>query len=107
MFWTFGPNSGPGHNSALLYMEAQIDYIVEAVRLIAERDIRILDVRKERQNHYNADIQRRLAKTTWNSGCASWYLTGDGHNSTMFPGFATQFTRQLARVDLDDYMVSA
>lgn len=48
-----------------------------------------------------------LAKTTWNSGCASWYLSEDGHNSTMFPGFATQFTRALARVDLDDYLVDA
>jgi hypothetical protein len=25
----------------------------------------------------------------------------------MYPGFATQFTRQLARVDLDDYTVAA
>lgn len=107
LFWTFGPNSGPGHNSALLYMEAQIDYIVEAVRLIADRGIRVFDVRKDRQGRYNARIQRRLAKTTWNSGCASWYLTKDGHNATMFPGFATQFTRQLARVDLGDYVVGA
>ena len=84
-------------------MEAQIDYIVKAVRLIRTRGIRIFDVRKDRQDRYNAAIQRRLAATTWNSGCASWYLTDDGHNSTMFPGFATQFTRQLARVNLDDY----
>jgi cation diffusion facilitator CzcD-associated flavoprotein CzcO len=107
LFWTFGPNSGPGHNSALLYMEAQIDYIVEALRLIAERNVRVFDVRKDQQDRYNARIQRALAKTTWNSGCASWYLTDDGHNATMFPGFATQFTRQLARVNLDDYEVTA
>ncbi|WP_313676646.1 NAD(P)/FAD-dependent oxidoreductase [Mycolicibacterium sp.] len=106
LFLTFGPNSGPGHNSALLYMEAQIDYIVAAVRLIAERDIHSLDVRADRQNAYNADIQRRLRGTTWNSGCSSWYLTADGHNGTMFPGLASQFTRQLARVDLDDYRVT-
>lgn len=106
LFLTFGPNSGPGHNSALLYMEAQIDYIVAAVRLIAEQDIHSLDVRRERQDAYNTDIQRRLQATTWNSGCNSWYLTADGHNGTMFPGLASQFTRQLARVDLDDYRVT-
>ena len=105
LFLTFGPNSGPGHNSALLYMEAQIDYIVAAVRLIAEMDFHSLDVRQERQDAYNTDIQRRLKGTTWNSGCNSWYLTADGHNGTMFPGLASQFTRQLARVDLDDYRV--
>lgn len=106
LFLTFGPNSGPGHNSALLYMEAQIDYIVAALRLIADQDIHSLDVRRERQDAYNTDIQRRLQGTTWNSGCNSWYLTADGHNGTMFPGLASQFTRQLARVDLDDYRVT-
>ena len=107
LFLTFGPNSGPGHNSALLYMEAQIDYIVDAVRLMQQRGIRIFDVRKDRQDRYNAKIARRLTNTTWNSGCASWYLTEDGHNPTMYPGFATQFTRELARVNLDDYLVAA
>ena len=92
LFLTFGPYSGPGHNSALLYMEAQIDYIVAAVRLIQQRGIRIFDVRKDRQDRYNARIQRRLTNTTWNSGCASWYLTEDGYNPTMYPGFATEFT---------------
>lgn len=106
LFLTFGPNSGPGHNSALLYMEAQIDYIVAALRLIADQDIHSLDVRRERQDAYNTDIQRRLQGTTWNSGCNSWYLTTEGHNGTMFPGLASQFTRQLARVDLDDYRVT-
>ncbi|MFN8072148.1 MAG: NAD(P)/FAD-dependent oxidoreductase [Mycobacterium sp.] len=104
LFWTFGPNSGPGHNSALHYMEAQIDYIVEAVRIIESRGLRLFDVRKDRQDRYNARIQRRLENTTWNSGCASWYLTADGHNATMYPGFATQFTRELSRVDIDDYV---
>lgn len=102
LFLTFGPNSGPGHNSALVYMEAQIDYIVEAVGLITGRGL-TLDVRKDRQDRYNAEIQRKLAATTWNSGCSSWYLTAEGHNSTMFPGFATQFTGQLAKLEIDDY----
>lgn len=106
LFLTFGPNSGPGHNSALLYMEAQIEYIVKAVRLMRRRNIGLLDVRRDRQDRFNAAIQRRLVPTTWNSGCSSWYLTADGHNSTMFPGLATQFIRQLARVDLNDYRIT-
>lgn len=103
LFLTFGPNSGPSHNSALLYLEAQIDYIVQAVQLIREHDIRVFDVRRDRQDECNADIQRRLASTTWNSGCTSWYLTSAGYNGTMFPGFASQFTRQLAWLDGGDY----
>ncbi|MGV9633451.1 flavin-containing monooxygenase [Nocardia rhamnosiphila] len=107
LFLTFGPNSGPGHNSALVYMEAQIDYLVQAIGLILDRDLRMLEVRPERQERYNAAIQRRLGATTWNSGCRSWYLTEDGFNATMYPGFATQYRNQLREVDLDDYAVVA
>ncbi|WP_068269526.1 flavin-containing monooxygenase [Aldersonia kunmingensis] len=103
LFMTFGPNSGPGHNSALVYMEAQIEYLTNAIRIMRDRGLRTLDVRRDRQDEFNARIQRRLTGTTWNSGCRSWYLTPDGHNSTMFPGFATQFARQLAEVELEDY----
>ncbi len=105
LFLTFGPNSGPGHNSALVYMEAQIDYLVGAIGIILDRDLRMLDVRRDRQDRYNAAIQRKLSATTWNSGCRSWYLTEDGFNATMYPGFATQYVHQLRAVDLDDYLV--
>ncbi|WP_405161741.1 NAD(P)/FAD-dependent oxidoreductase [Nocardia sp. NBC_01499] len=107
MFLTFGPNSGPGHNSALVYMEAQIDYLVSAIGTILKQDLRVLDVRKDRQDRYNAGMQRRLTSTTWNSGCRSWYLTEDGFNATMYPGFATQYVNQLRTVDLADYTVVA
>ncbi|WP_280398636.1 flavin-containing monooxygenase [Nocardia carnea] len=107
LFLTFGPNSGPGHNSALVYMESQIDYLVRAVRIILDRDLRMLEVRRDRQDRYNAAIQRRLGATTWNSGCRSWYLTEDGFNATMYPGFATQYRHQLREVELGDYTVVA
>lgn len=105
LYLTFGPNSGPGHNSALVYMEAQIDYLVGAIGIILDRNLRMLDVRRDRQDRYNAAIQRKLSATTWNSGCRSWYLTEDGFNATMYPGFATQYVHQLRKVDLDDYLV--
>lgn len=106
LFFTFGPNSGPGHNSALVYMEAQIDYLTDAIGLILDRGLRTLEVRRDRQDRYNARLQQRLNTTTWNSGCRSWYLTEDGFNATMYPGFGTQYARQLATVDLDDYLVT-
>lgn len=106
LFLTFGPNSGPGHSSALVYMEAQIDYITQAIGSLLRFGWKSLDVRPEVQQRYNDDIQRRLQATTWNSGCQSWYLTEDGFNATMFPGFATQYVNQLKTVDLQDYRIS-
>ncbi len=103
VFLTFGPNSGPGHNSALVYMEAQIDYIVKGVRKLLDDNLRVLDVRAEVQAAYNAGIQKRLKRTNWNSGCRSWYLTEDGFNATMYPGLATQFRAQMSRFEANDY----
>ncbi|GAC1629219.1 MAG: NAD(P)/FAD-dependent oxidoreductase [Nevskia sp.] len=105
LFITFGPNSGPGHNSALVYMESQIAYIAKAIGMLVKDGVRALDVRAEAQVRYNAGIQKRLAKTNWNSGCKSWYLSDDGFNATMYPGFATQFARQMATFERKDYLV--
>ena len=98
-----GPNSGPGHNSALVYMESQIDFAVQGVRAVTEGNLRILDVRPEVQARYNEELQWRLAKTNWSSGCKSWYLTDDGYNATMYPGFATQYAHELRSLRLEDY----
>lgn len=107
LFFTFGPNSGPGHNSALVYMESQIDYAVKGIRTILDDNLKVLDVRPEAQARFNRDIQQRLAKTNWNSGCKSWYLTEDGFNATMFPGFATQFAAQMKEFIAVDYRIVA
>ena len=64
-----------------------------------------LDVREDAQAKHNAQLQKRLAKTNWNSGCKSWYLTEDGFNATMFPGFATQYQRQMAQFEEQDYQL--
>lgn len=102
LFLTFGPNSGPGHNSALVYMESQIDYLVQGVKAILDGKLKTLDVKPQVQKRYNIEIQKRLGRTNWNSGCKSWYLTEDGYNATMYPGFATQYARQM-RLELKDY----
>ena len=57
LFFTFGPNSGPGHSSALVYMEAQIDYITEAVTQLLENGWKALDVRAEAQERLEAHFQ--------------------------------------------------
>ena len=105
LFMTFGPNSGPGHNSALVYVEAQLDYIARAIAAMRHKGIASLDVKPDRQKAYNEEIQKRLAGTNWNSGCQSWYLNENGFNATMYPGFATQFQRELGRFSLQDYDV--
>ena len=103
LFFMCGPNSGPGHNSLLVFVEGQLDYLVAGVSAILANDLRYLDVREDIQHAYNEQIQRRLSRTTWMSGCNSWYLTDDGFNASMYPGFATQYLRQMRDFRYEDY----
>jgi cation diffusion facilitator CzcD-associated flavoprotein CzcO len=107
LFFTAGPNSGPGHNSLLVYVEGQIEYAVSGIKTVLDRNLRYLDVRPDVQRRYNERIQKRLRKTTWMSGCSSWYLTKDGYNASMYPGFATQYRRQMADFRVRDYHLAA
>lgn len=107
LFFMSGPNSGPGHNSLLVYVEGQLDYAVRAITTILNNDLRYLDVRENVQAAHNARLQRRLTRTTWMSGCNSWYLTKDGFNASMYPGFATQYLRQMRNFEFSDYVVVA
>lgn len=107
LFLMTGPNSGPGHNSLLVYIEGQIDYAVAGITTILAQNLRYLDVRADVQRRYNAAIQQRLTKTTWMSGCSSWYLTADGFNASMYPGLATQYLRQMRQFRFDDYAAVA
>ena len=107
LFFTCGPNSGPGHNSLLVYVQGQIEYAVAGIKAVVEKDLRWIDVRKDVQDDYNASIQKRLGRTTWMSGCTSWYLTADGFNASMYPGFATQYLRQMQDFRIRDYEVAS
>lgn len=106
LFLMTGPNSGPGHNSLLVYVEGQIDYAVTGISTILRKNLRYLDVRADVQDRHNTRLQQRLTKTTWMSGCTSWYLTADGFNASMYPGTATQYLRQMRDFRLGDYHVA-
>jgi cation diffusion facilitator CzcD-associated flavoprotein CzcO len=103
LFFMTGPNSGPGHNSLLVFVEGQLEYAVSGITTILKDNLRYLDVRADVQQRHNARIQQRLTKTTWMSGCSSWYLTADGFNASMYPGFATQYLRQMQDFRFEDY----
>jgi hypothetical protein len=55
------------------------------------------------QARYNDEMQRRLAKTVWSSGCKSWYQTPSGKNVTLWPGYTFEFRLRTRKFDVDAY----
>jgi cation diffusion facilitator CzcD-associated flavoprotein CzcO len=101
-FTIIGPNTGLGHNSMVVMMEAQYPYVLEAIEHI-ERTGRGLDVKPEIMSAFNDDLQERMKGTVWASGCTSWYQDKNGKNVSLWPGFTFIFRRMLRRFDPANY----
>jgi len=102
-FMLLGPNTGLGHNSVVFMAEQQIRYAMRCMRLMREKRVTSIEVRTERQEAFNREVQRRLQTTVWASGCRSWYQDANGKNVTLWPGFTFQYWSVMRRLNVDDF----
>ncbi len=102
-FKLIGPNTGLGHNSMVYMIESQLNYVMDALRVMDEEGIAEFEVRPDAMAAYNAQIQSKLPGTVWMSGCASWYLDAEGKNTTIWPDFTWRFRHRTRRFNTKAY----
>jgi cation diffusion facilitator CzcD-associated flavoprotein CzcO len=104
-FILLGPNTGLGHNSVVLMIEAQVHYVMNCLKLMRRRNLAVLEVRREAQQHFADLMRQRLSRTVWQSGgCRSWYQdTHTGENTTIWPGSVIDYVRTTRSVSLSEY----
>jgi len=105
-FILMGPNTGPGHTSVLVYTEAQIEHTLQAIRTLMRENAKFVDVRQSVQDAYNAGIQGRMKHMVWSTGCNSWYLSKDGSNHSLYPGFAAEYALRARHFAPSDYEIA-
>ncbi|HEY6409202.1 MAG TPA: hypothetical protein VIY29_17205, partial [Ktedonobacteraceae bacterium] len=49
------------------------------------------------------EMQKRMQDTVWTSGCKSWYLDANGHNTTLWPGFTFEYRRRTRHFNPQRY----
>ncbi len=104
LFIVPGPNTGLGHSSMVYMIESQIRYVMGALKAMDDKQLASINVRPAAQAEYNADVQKRLQTTIWNTGgCQSWYIDENGKNTTLWPGFTFAFRRQTRQFDLANF----
>jgi cation diffusion facilitator CzcD-associated flavoprotein CzcO len=107
MFLLYGPNTNLGSGSVLMMIEAQIGYVIQALRELARsragaRSV-ALEVKPEVEAASTAAVQERLAHTVWTS-CKSWYrFDGTGRITNNWPGQVYEYRRLLRRFDAESY----
>jgi cation diffusion facilitator CzcD-associated flavoprotein CzcO len=99
-FMLYGPNTNLGHNSILVMIEAQVGYIIDAIRQMQQRGIRRIDVKRGVMDEYNRELQKDLAKSVWAASRASWYKLADGTITNNWPHGTMRYRRLLRRADL-------
>ena len=107
LFMLLGPNTALGHNSVLLMIESQFNYLLDALDYLDRTGAVSVEVSVESREEWNRQLNRRLQNTVWNrGGCASWYLhPRSGRNTTLWPDFTYRFRRLTRRFDPDAYKV--
>ena len=102
LFVLYGPNTNLGHNSILVMLEAQIGWVVQAVRALGGAGGGARgppDVAAA----FDAWVQERVGHTVFAGGCRSWYLTASGRNTQNWPASTLTFRRRLRRLRLERF----
>ncbi|MBL8056243.1 MAG: NAD(P)/FAD-dependent oxidoreductase [Anaerolineales bacterium] len=107
LFLLQGPNTGLGHTSVLLMLEAQLDHLLGALRYLEAAGAAAVEPRAEAQAAFVRAVDERMRGTVWVAGgCRSWYLDATGRNSTLWPGSTWSFRRRVARFNPREYQAS-
>jgi cation diffusion facilitator CzcD-associated flavoprotein CzcO len=108
LFMLLGPNTGLGHNSVVLMIEAQIRYVMSCLDLMRRKGCPVMEVRESSQKRFGDFLRRRLAGTVWQAGrCRSWYQDpATGENPTIWPGSVGEYQRRTRSASARDYELS-
>jgi hypothetical protein len=106
LFLLTGPNSALAHNSVLLGIEAQVRYVLDALRVMRSQQLAAVEVQPQVQQAFVRQVQARMAATVWvTGGCHSWFLDHTGRNTTVWPWFTGRLRRLTRRFDLESYLL--
>jgi cation diffusion facilitator CzcD-associated flavoprotein CzcO len=104
LFFLLGPNTGLGHNSVLLMIEAQIAYLRRLMGHRASTGAAAVEPTPQAQAASVASVDQGTKGSVWTAGgCMSWYLDRTGRNSALWPGSVRAYERRLRRFDPGEY----
>lgn len=106
LFLLLGPNTGLGHTSVVIMIEAQVEHLISALRHLHATGLPAIEPRPEAQAAFIREVDARMHGTVWNTGgCRSWYQDRTGRNSTLWPGSTGRYRRR-GRFNPADYVAA-
>lgn len=105
LFLLYGPNTNIVVNGSIIFFtECEVDYTLEAIRLLLEGEHKALDCRPEIHDAYNARIDADNQQRAWGAATENtWYKNRFGRVSQNWPYGLLDFWKQTRAVDPADY----
>lgn len=105
-FLILGPNVLV-YDSFISLAEAQLDYIIDGLWKIKEKNIGKLTIKPSVLKKHNERVQKNLQTTVFNAGgCSSYYLDQNGRNFAAWPWSLKKLKQRLNVFELEDYDVT-
>jgi cation diffusion facilitator CzcD-associated flavoprotein CzcO len=107
LFLMLGPNTTLGHSSQTLMIEAQVAYVVDAVKQMNKRGLSSVEVNADVQEQYNKEIESWLEGSVFDAKtCNSWYTDSTGRNPSIWAASTRKFAKSTKKFDLQAYQVA-
>lgn len=85
-FTLVGPNCFTGHTSVIFTTESTVIQALNLIKPLISGDVTKIEVKKEAELKWTAQIQSALKKMVWaDSRAKNWYVGEDGWNSNTYP----------------------
>ncbi|WP_020659218.1 flavin-containing monooxygenase [Amycolatopsis benzoatilytica] len=105
LFLILGPNSGV-YTSAVITIEDQVRYLVDALKELDRRELAALEVTPEAEREFAEWADHGLRRSVFlTGGCTSYYLSSAGRNFAHYPGFSAGFRARTRKVAFEHYTV--
>jgi cation diffusion facilitator CzcD-associated flavoprotein CzcO len=105
LFILLGPNTGQGHTSAILFIEAQVNYTLQCIQELSLREKRYLVIKPEAMERYNQELRNTLHTSVWAAGCRSWYKTESGKIHWHLSRLLISIYARAEKPRFDDYFI--
>ncbi|OOL33056.1 monooxygenase [Rhodococcus rhodochrous] len=109
MFILYGPNTNAGHGgSHVLSVEMQVRYVLQALKLMAERDLASIECRREVFDEYNDEIDAVLDGSIWtHTGMTTYYRNSKGRIVTNTPWTNAEFWHRTRHLVPEEFITRA
>jgi cation diffusion facilitator CzcD-associated flavoprotein CzcO len=100
-FTLLGFNSGSTYTSVVLYIESQVNHIMEVLKYMNKHDKQTIQIKAASLKEFNEDIQEKT-KPLVITQCNNWYVRNK-KNISLYPESVSIFEKNLQKLEFQEH----